>query len=65
MVGSAAGVAVGWLLIATTNGSAGIRLPWPTIGLTIVLGIALAMLAAAQPARVAGRRSIVAAVRGE
>ncbi len=65
LVGSAAGVAVGWLLIATTNGSAGIRLPWPTIGLTIVLGIALAMLAAAQPARVAGRRSIVAAVRGE
>jgi putative ABC transport system permease protein len=65
LVGSAAGVAVGWLLISTTGGGAAIRLPWPTIGLAIVLGVALAMLAAAQPARVAGRRSIVAAVRGE
>ena len=65
LVGSAAGVAVGWLLVWTTSGGTGIRLPWPTIALTIVLGITLAMLAAAQPARVAGRRSIVAAVRGE
>jgi putative ABC transport system permease protein len=65
LVGSGTGVAVGWLLVWTTGGGVGISLPWPTIALTMVLGVALAMLAAAQPARIAGRRSIVAAVRGE
>ena len=43
----------------------GSRSRGPTIVLALVLGVALAMLAAAQPARIAGRRSIVAAVRGE
>jgi putative ABC transport system permease protein len=65
-VGSATGLAVGVLLIATAGGrlDAGIRLPLPTIALALVAGVVLAMLAAAQPARIAGRRSIVAAVRG-
>ncbi len=64
LVGSGAGVIVGWLLVWTAGGGAVIALPWPTIALVILLGVALAMLAAAQPARIAGRRSIVAAVRG-
>jgi putative ABC transport system permease protein len=67
IVGSAAGIVVGIVLVATAGGrlDAGIRLPLPAIGFALVAGVALAMLAAAQPARMAGRRSIVAAVRGE
>jgi putative ABC transport system permease protein len=67
MVGSAAGVAVGILLVATAGGrlEGAIRVPLPAIALAIIAGVSLAMLAAAQPARMAGRRSIVAAVRGE
>ncbi len=65
LVGSAAGVGIGWLLVVSTGGTpASVRLPWPTIALALVMGVALAMLAASQPARIAGRRSIVAAVRG-
>lgn len=67
VVGSLAGLAVGVLLVTTGAGRPGdgILVPWPTIGLAVVLGVALAMLAAAQPARMAGARSIVSAVRGE
>lgn len=66
LVGSFAGLGVGALLVAFAGGlSAGLQVPWTTIGLSLVLGVALAMLAAAQPARIAGRRSIVAAVRGD
>jgi putative ABC transport system permease protein len=66
-VGSATGVAVGLVLVAVSGGriDAGIQVPWPTIALALVVGVSLAMLAAAQPARIAGRRSIVSAVRGE
>jgi putative ABC transport system permease protein len=67
LVGSATGIAVAVVLMAASSGriDAGIRLPWPTIVLALVVGVSLAMLAAAQPARIAGRRSIVSAVRGE
>jgi putative ABC transport system permease protein len=67
VVGCLAGVIVGALLVATSGGrvEAAVQLPWPTIGAGLLVGVALAMLAAAQPARVAGRRSIVRAVRGE
>jgi putative ABC transport system permease protein len=67
VVGIVAGVLVGIVLVATAGGTtdAGIRLPWPAMGIALVLGVSLSMLAAAQPARIAGRRSIVAAVRGE
>jgi putative ABC transport system permease protein len=64
VVGSLAGIGIGWLLIAG-GGLTAIQLPWSTIGLALLLGVSLAMLAAAQPARIAGRRSIVAAVRAE
>jgi len=66
LVGSIAGVAIGALLAGGgASGWSGVVVPWPAIGLSLVLGVALAMLAAAQPARMAGRMSIVAAVRGE
>lgn len=67
VMGVLAGIAVGVLLVASAGGrlDAGIVLPWSEIVLALVLGVALAMLAAAQPARMAGQRSIVSAVRGE
>ena len=64
LVGSVAGLAVGALLLAFAGGlPSTIQVPWATIVTSLVLGVGLAMLAAAQPARIAGRRSIVAAVR--
>ena len=64
LVGSVAGLAVGALLLAFAGGlPSTIQVPWATIAASLVLGVGLAMLAAAQPARIAGRRSIVAAVR--
>jgi putative ABC transport system permease protein len=67
LVGSLAGVAIGAVLSGAAGGASGVAawIPWPTVGLAVVLGVALAMLAAAQPARIAGRMSIVSAVRGE
>lgn len=67
VVGSVAGLGVGVLLVATASGGldAGIRVPWPSIAFAVVLAVGLAMLAAAQPARIAGARSIVSAVGGE
>ena len=67
LVGIVAGVLVGIVLVATAGGAtdAGIRLPWPVMGVALLIGVSLSMLAAAQPARIAGRRSIVSAVRGE
>ena len=66
IVGSIVGVAIG-LLLGGGAGATGIldAIPWPAVGLAIVLGVALAMLAAAQPARMAGRVPIPMAVRGE
>ena len=67
VVGSVAGLGVGVLLVATAGAGLndGMRLPWPSIAFSVVLAVCLAMLAAAQPARIAGARSIVSAVRGE
>ena len=65
LVGCVAGVGIGALLVGVGSGGVVVIVPWPTIGLAAVLGVALSMLAAAQPARMAGRMSIVSAVRGE
>lgn len=67
VMGVLAGLAAGVLLVVTGGArlEEGIRLPWPTIAAALLLGLGLAMAAAAQPARMAGRRSIVSAVRGE
>lgn len=66
-VGSLAGIAIGVLLVATAGGriEEGVQWPGPTILFTMALGIVLSMIAAAQPARIAGRRTIVSAIRGE
>jgi len=66
IVGSIAGVVIG-LLLSGGGGAAGplAAIPWTTAALAIVLGVAISMLAAAQPARMAGRVPIVVAVRGD
>ena len=43
----------------------GLQAPIPSVILALVLGVVLAMLAAAQPARVAGRQPIATAVLAE
>ena len=68
VVGVVAGLGVGALLIVTAGGSArGVpfELPWPTLVLAVVLGVGLAMVAAAWPARIASRIAIAQAVRSE
>lgn len=67
VMGIVAGLLVGLLLVVTGGGQLeyGLRLPLESMGVAVVLGVGLAMLAAAQPARIAGGRPIVSAVRGE
>jgi putative ABC transport system permease protein len=66
-MGCATGVVIGVLLGGAASGGfpASLSIPWPTVGAAFVSCIVLAMVAAFQPARMAGRVSIVAAVRGE
>jgi putative ABC transport system permease protein len=67
IVGSVAGLGVGWLLVVTAGGrfDVPVTAPWASIGLAFLLGVGLSMLAASQPARLASRLSIVRAVRAE
>ena len=67
VIGSLTGLGIGALLIVTNGGSqpSVISVPWASIGLAIVLGVVLSMVAAAQPARIAGARGIVSAIRAE
>jgi putative ABC transport system permease protein len=62
--GIAAGIGVGALMVVFAGGplSDATTLPWPAIGVALVLGVVLAVLAAAYPARLASRVSIVRAV---
>ena len=53
------------LAVLLVGGALGLRRGAVATALFVALGIALAMLAAAQPARMAGRVPIVMAVRGE
>jgi putative ABC transport system permease protein len=66
-MGCATGVVIGVVLSGVPSGgfTTGLSIPWPTVAAAFFSCIALAMLAAFQPARMAGRVSIVAAVRGE
>ncbi len=66
-MGVLAGLGVGLVLVATSGArlDAGLVVPWTTIGIVLVTGVVVSMLAAAQPARMAARRGIVAAVRME
>ncbi len=64
MCGVVAGIVVGGLMIALSGGrwDAAAGVPWLAVGAAFVLGVALAMLAAAYPARLASGISIVRAV---
>ncbi len=67
LCGVAAGLVVGALMLAITGDpwDPTVAIPWAAVGLALVLGVALAMLAAAYPARLASRLSIVRAVGTE
>jgi putative ABC transport system permease protein len=62
--GVAAGFVVGGLMVALSGSrwDLAIAVPWLAVGVAFVLGVALAMLAAAYPARLASGISIVRAV---
>jgi putative ABC transport system permease protein len=71
LAGAILGIALGLLVGALMVGLAGGRfdlatgIPWSIVGLALVLGVVVAMLAAAYPARIASRLSIVRAVQYE
>jgi putative ABC transport system permease protein len=67
LLGIALGLVVGALMVILSGGRFDVAsgIPWSIIGLALVLGVAVAMLAAAYPARIASRLSIVRAVQYE
>jgi len=67
ITGVVVGVVVGALMVVLGGGTLqlAVAVPWGTVALALVLGVALAMLAAAYPARLASRLSIVRAVASE
>ncbi|HVA86156.1 MAG TPA: FtsX-like permease family protein, partial [Candidatus Saccharimonadales bacterium] len=68
VLGCVLGVLVAMLMLALSSGMAALaslEVPWLTIGLAAVFAIAVAMLAAYYPARLASRLSIVRAVQYE
>ena len=67
LLGVVLGLVVGALMVVLAGGriDVGGGMPWAIIGFVLVLGVAVAMLAAAYPARIASRLSIVRAVHFE
>ncbi len=67
VLGAVAGLVVAVVMLATQGArpSAILDAPWATIVAVGLLGVAVSMLAAAYPARLASRVSIIRAVRGE
>jgi putative ABC transport system permease protein len=67
ITGIVVGVVVGALMVVLGGGTLELAaaIPWGTVLLALVLGVTLAMLAAAYPARIASRLSIVRAVASE
>jgi putative ABC transport system permease protein len=67
LLGIVLGLVVGALMVVVTGGRLDVAsgIPWSILGLALVLGVAVAMLAAAYPARIASRLSIVRAVQYE
>jgi putative ABC transport system permease protein len=67
LLGSVVGLVVGALMVVLAGGRLDVAtgVPWPIIGVALVLGVVAAMLAAAYPARLASRLSIVRAVQYE
>ncbi|MBA2372863.1 MAG: FtsX-like permease family protein, partial [Chloroflexi bacterium] len=67
ILGTVGGVLSGFVMVALAGGAIepGCVIPWAAVGLSFALGVALAMLAAAYPARVASGISITRAVKYE
>jgi putative ABC transport system permease protein len=67
ILGIALGLVVGALMVVLAGGRIDVAagIPWQVVGLTVVLGVTVAMLAAAYPARLAARLPIVRAVQFE
>lgn len=67
LLGVLLGLIVGALMVVLAGGRLDVAagIPWQVVGLTIVLGVSVAMLAAAYPARLAARLPIVRAVQFE
>jgi putative ABC transport system permease protein len=67
ILGIVLGLVVGALMVVLAGGRVDVAagVPWQVVGLTIVLGVVVAMLAAAYPARLAARLPIVRAVQFE
>ncbi len=71
VVGAVLGIIAGLVVAAVMLATQGAKLasiadaPWATIAVVGLLGVVVAMLAAAYPARLASRVSIIRAVRGE
>ena len=65
LLGIVLGLAVGALMVVLAGGRVDVAtgVPWQVVGLTVVLGVSVAMLAAAYPARLAARLPIVQAVK--
>jgi putative ABC transport system permease protein len=65
MLGIALGLVVGAVMVILPGGRLDVAagIPWQVVGLTVVLGVSVAMLAAAYPARLAARLPIVQAVK--
>jgi ABC-type antimicrobial peptide transport system permease subunit len=67
VLGTLTGLAAAALMIALAGERVDLstELPWVPIGLSLVLGVGVSMLAAWYPARLAGRMSIVRALQFE
>jgi putative ABC transport system permease protein len=62
LMAATAGLAVTWLLVvvAPRDFAAGLVVPWPLVAATVLLGVAVASAAGLYPARVAGKRPVLA-----
>ncbi len=67
ILGVVLGLIVGGVMVVLAGGGLDVAtgIPWQVVGLSVVLGVAVAMLAAAYPARLASRIPIVRAVQYE
>ncbi len=67
ILGTVLGLIVGAVMVMLPGGRLDVAagIPWQVVGLTVVLGVSVAMLAAAYPARLAARLPIVQAVQFE
>jgi putative ABC transport system permease protein len=67
ILGIVLGLVVGAVMVILPGGRLDVAagIPWQVVGLSVVLGVAVAMLAAAYPARLAARLPIVQAVQYE